>query len=194
MNNHYNSDLHHRHSIRLKGYDYSQAGAYFVTICVHERECLFGEIVDGAMQVNEFGRITAEEWTRTAEIRKEIELGDFVVMPNHFHGILIFPASPSRKGTTRHAPMIEQFGKPVAGSLPTIVRAFKSAVTKRINIFRETPGYPVWQRDYYEHIIRNDADSCRITDYIATNPQRWAEDTLHPDNMNIEVASNVSNR
>ncbi len=99
MDNHYNRDLHHRHSIRLKGYDYSQAGAYFVTICVHGRECLFGEIVDGAMQVNEFGRIAAAEWARTAEIRKEIELGDFVVMPNHFHGILILSDDPSCRGT-----------------------------------------------------------------------------------------------
>jgi hypothetical protein len=86
----FNPDIHHRRSIRLKEYDYSQAGAYFVTLCTHERECLFGEIVDGEMRMNQFGRIIAAEWIRLAELREEIELGESVVMPNHFHGVLIF--------------------------------------------------------------------------------------------------------
>ena len=78
----------HRRSLRLKGYDYSQAGAYFVTICAHDKKCLFGEVMDGEMRVNKMGEILAAEWEKSAEIRVEIEVGPFVVMPNHFHGII----------------------------------------------------------------------------------------------------------
>ena len=191
--NRFNPDIHHRRSIRLKGYDYSQAGAYFVTICVHDRECLFGEIVDGEMRMRQFGHIVAAEWIRTAELRPEIELGEYVVMPNHFHGIVLITDTSYNgeccgdgahcRGTARRAPTEEQFGKPVAGSLPTIIRSFKAAVTKRINEFRESPGLPVWQRNYHEHIIRNEADYNRIAEYVIANPQRWIEDKLHPDNI-----------
>ena len=85
---------------------------------------------------------------------------------------------------------MEQFGKPVAGSLPTIVRSFKSAVTKRINEIRNSPGLPLWQRNYYEHVIRNEADYNRIAEYVATNPQRWEEDKLHPD-INVVYDGNA---
>nr|VFK15997.1 MAG: hypothetical protein BECKLPF1236B_GA0070989_10879 [Candidatus Kentron sp. LPFa] len=84
----YDSETHHRRSIRLRGYDYSQPGAYFLTICTQERECLFGDIVEGEMRLNHAGKIVAEEWRQTAAIRKEIQLDQWVVMPNHFHGIL----------------------------------------------------------------------------------------------------------
>jgi len=183
----FNPDIHHRRSIRLKEYDYSQAGAYFVTLCVYDRECLFGTIVDGDMQMKEFGYIVAAEWIRTAELRSGIELAEYVVMPNHFHGIVVITnESDNRRGTACRAlgaesGMVEQFGKPVAGSLSTITRSFKAAVTRRINAYRDTPGMQVWQRNYHEHIIRNDADYTRIAEYVAYNPQRWVEDTLHPD-------------
>ncbi|MEH2045144.1 hypothetical protein [Nostoc sp.] len=79
---------HHRQSIRLKGYDYASAGGYFITICSHQRECLFGEVVDGTMQLNDFGQIVAEEWERSPNLRQEIKLDAWIVMPNHFHGIV----------------------------------------------------------------------------------------------------------
>jgi len=185
MANRYNRDIHHRRSIRLKGYDYFRAGGYFVTICARDRECLFGEIMNGEMRPNEFGRIVRDEWVRSAEIRAEIELGEYVVMPNHFHGMVMVKC----RGTARRAPTAEQFGKPVSGSLPTVVRSFKSAVTNHINAIRQSPGAPVWQRNYYEHIIRDDADYHRIAEYIADNPRRWAEDTLHPDNVMVGVGA-----
>ncbi len=187
-----NSNHRPRRSVRLKGYDYSQAGAYFVTLCAHNRECLFGDV--GArravpdsvpeMILSNFGDIVVAEWLKTATIHAGIELGEFVVMPNHFHGILILG-----EGTARRAPTIEKFGQPVAGSIPTIIRSFKSAVTKCINEIRNTPGAPVWQRNYYEHIIRNEADYTGIVEYIAHNPQQWAEDSLHPNAINHIVGA-----
>jgi putative transposase len=182
-------DMLHRRSIRLKGYDYAQSGAYFVTLCAHQRACLFGEIVVGArravpdlgtpeMILNGFGNIVVLEWLKTATIHSRIELGEFVVMPNHFHGILILH---NDTGTARRAPTMERFGKPIAGTVPTIIRSFKSAVTKCANEIRNTPGVSIWQRNYYEHIIRNDADHSNIAEYIVNNPLRWAEDSLHPD-------------
>jgi REP element-mobilizing transposase RayT len=189
----------------LKSYDYSAAGAYFVTICAHERESLFGEIVDGEMLPGEYGRIVLTEWLKTGEIRQEVLLGEFVVMPNHFHGILKVNDGATchtgtavyskgmvfvEEGTARRAPTVEQFGKPVAGSLSTILRSFKSSVTKCINEIRNSPGVPVWQRNYFEHVIRDEADYNRIAEYVATNPQRWIEDKLHPSNY---IADNNAN-
>ena len=184
-----------RRSIRLKEYDYSQPGAYFITICTHQREYLFGEIVDGVMQLNEYGQIAREEWMKTALIRGEIELDEFVIMPNHFHGIIwiVDGRGTARcRGTARRAPTgglgetsadftptHEQFGKPVVGSIPTIVRAFKSAVSRRFNLARCTPGNPVWQRNYWEHIIRDEKDLYNAQAYIMNNPAQWESDELH---------------
>ena len=215
-----------RRSVRLKGYDYAQNGAYFVTLCAHQRKCLFGEIVVGArrtkgrqsasslrlggidtavpdsgvpeMILNNFGNIVVSEWLKTATIHSRIELGEFVVMPNHFHGILVLrddegaasgTARREMPGTARRAPTGEQFGKPVAGSVSTIVRSFKSAVTKCINEVRNTPGAPIWQRNYHEHIIRNEADYSNIAEYIANNPQQWAEDSLNSNASNHPVGA-----
>lgn len=185
-------DFHHRRSIRLPGYDYSQQGAYFVTICTQDRMCLFGDIEDGEMTLNQYGSAVQDEWLRTPEIRAEIQTGEFVVMPNHFHGIVLICGGEAdvcrgtacralMECTARRAPTVERFGRPISGSLPTIVRAFKSAVTRRINGIRRTPGEQVWQRNYYEHVIRNEIDYRQITEYIADNPRRWKEDVLHPD-------------
>ena len=182
----------HRRSIRLQGCDYSQAGAYFVTISIQGRACLFGDIENGEMVLNEYGCAVRDEWLKTAEIRAEIQTGEFVVMPNHIHGILVIGMGTAVMGsgtarrarteyTARRAPTTERFGQPIAGSLPTIVRAFKSAATKRINEIRQSPGVPVWQRNYYEHVIRNDTDYRQIAEYISDNPRLWEEDTLHPD-------------
>jgi putative transposase len=139
-----------RHSIRLPEYDYSQAEAYFVTLCVHERACLFGEIVGGAMQLNECGALVASEWSRTAVIRPQVVLDEFVVMPNHFHGIVMLEVS--RRGVLPYARPSFQSPSQTIGA---VIRGFKSATTKRINEIRGTVGVAVWQRNYYEHVIRH---------------------------------------
>jgi REP element-mobilizing transposase RayT len=174
-------DNRRRRSIRLKDYDYAQAGAYFVTICTHDRECLFGEIVSGEIQLNAFGEIVVEEWGRSTEIRREIELDEWVVMPNHLHGIAVIVADPpvhgdsSSVGAHGRAPLHR---KP--RSLGSFIAGFKSVVTTRINTLRGAPGAPVWQRNYYEHVIRNEDDLVRIREYIANNPVQWEIDENNP--------------
>ena len=166
----YNPQIHHRRSIRLKNYDYASSGAYFVTIVTHGRQCLFGAIVDGAMRLNEWGAIVCDEWLKTEIIRPRVQLDVFVIMPNHIHGIIIVnDVDGCCRGTLQRAPTIEQFGKPTSDSIPTIIRLFKSATTKRINEYRNTPAVSVWQRNYYEHIIRNETEWQRIRQYIANN-------------------------
>ena len=169
---------YHRRSIRLKGYDYTQRGIYFVTICTFNRQCLFGEILDGKMRLNEWGQIVLNEWERSAVIRPEIQLDKFVVMPNHVHGIIVL--NDDGRGTARRAPTREQFGKPVAHSVPTIIRSFKSAVTKYINEIQHVPNAPIWQRNYYEHIIRDENEFNRVRQYIIDNPAQWENDRNNP--------------
>ncbi len=173
-----------RRSIRLRAYDYAQSGAYLVTICAHQRRCLFGEIANGEMQLSPYGEIVREEWFRSAEIRREIELypEEFVVMPNHIHGIIWIVEyggpndSQERVGATGRSPR-----GPPPRSLASFIAGFKSAATRRINALRGTPGAPVWQRNYYEHIIRDELALHHIRDYIATNPARWATDRENPN-------------
>lgn len=144
-----------------------------MTICTQNRECLLGETVDGEIQLNVYGKVVQKEWLNTAAIRPYVYVDTFVIMPNHFHGILFI--MDDGRGTTRRAPT-RIFGKPEIGSLPTIVRAFKSAVTKRINILRNTPGIPCWQRNYYEHVIRDEYDLNNTRQYILDNPANWETD------------------
>lgn len=174
----YNPDIHHRRSIRLKEYDYTQAGAYFITIVTYQREPLFGEIMNGVMNLNPLGEIARREWFKTAELRPYIELyeDEFVVMPNHAHGILWMNDDSTVGAERRSAPTTMPHVD--AGSLGAVVRAYKSAVTYAINAARQTRGMAVWHRNYYEHIIRDEADLKRIRDYIANNPLKWTEDTL----------------
>jgi len=179
-----------RRSIRLPGYDYSQPGAYFVTICAQAGECLFGEVAGGEMALSDLGRIAVEEWLQTPIVRPYVQLDEFIVMPNHVHAILCIVDDDVRggtgrgsgRGTARRAPTgtERRFGHPIAGSLPTIVGAFKSAVTKRINRIRDTPAARVWQRGYYEHVIRDQEALNRIRSYIVTNPRRWDRDSQNP--------------
>lgn len=177
----YDPQIHHRRSIRLKGYDYTQAGAYFITICSHHREHIFGEIVNGEMKLNSWGEIVRAEWFKTAALRPYVELYDdeFVVMPNHGHGIIWLIENVGAR--RRRAPM-EQFRKPVSGSIPTIIRAYKSAVTYAINKLGNSRGSVIWQRNYYEHVIRNDRELDLITKYIEYNPLNWQLDRDNPEN------------
>jgi REP element-mobilizing transposase RayT len=139
----YNREIHHRRSVRLKGYDYSQPGAYFVTVCTWNKECLFGRIVDGEMHLNDYGKVVQEEWLRSAEIRREIMLDEWVIMPNHIHAIVVI--TDFRRGDRPVARTKDQSSRPTGPkpeSLSSLMAGFKSAVTKRINIHRNTPRCP----------------------------------------------------
>jgi REP element-mobilizing transposase RayT len=184
---------HHRRSIRLKGYDYAQPGAYFITICTQDRAYLFGEVVDGEMRLNEYGKVVEFTWHDLVNHVSGIALDAFVVMPNHVHGIVIItdgPAAttavgagsepaptepaPTEPAPTEPAPTLNRHG------LPEIVRQFKTFSARRINALRGTLGVPVWQRNYYEHVIRDEESLSRIRQYILENPARWAVDRENP--------------
>ncbi len=129
------------------------------------------------MHLNKFGRIVEEEWNKTGKIRPNIEIDKYVIMPNHLHGIIIVNC----RSTLQRAPMYERYEKPMSNSIPTIVRLFKSSITQKINILRNTPGFPIWQRNYYEHIIRDEDDYLNISRYIENNPLKWELDKYYGD-------------
>lgn len=174
----YEPGKHHRRSIRLKGYDYTGSGAYYVTIVTHRRACLFGEIVNGEMRLSEVGRITEACWRAIREHFPQAELGAFVVMPNHIHGILILhghAAESPHVGAQHVAPLHGPSPRVIPGSVGAIVRAYKSSVTRQI--VQHRGGAPViWQRNYYEHIIRDERDHQNVYNYILANPFNWETD------------------
>lgn len=172
-----------RRSIRLPEYDYTQSGAYNITICTHARTRLFGEIVDGALCLNRFGEVVEECWREIPDHNHPAELDAFVVMPNHIHGIIVLGQRGPGRGTACRAPT-ERFGEPVPGSLPTLLRSFKSAATTRINQLRGTPGGRVWQRGYYERVIRNERELSAVRRYVVDNPLKWELDPENPANAN----------
>lgn len=204
----YNPEIHRRRSTRLRGYDYSLRGAYFVTICSVNRVCLFGEIVNGEIRLHQAGLTVQECWEEIPAHFPDVELDAFVVMPNHVHGIIVVSAgkgsacrdrsmasiSTTCRGpkVTCRAPMAERFGRPVPGSVPTVIRSFKSAATKRTNQMRRCPGARLWQRNYWEHIIRNETELSRLREYVLTNPMRWELDRLHPDQTGFGVGGSGS--
>jgi REP element-mobilizing transposase RayT len=189
----YNPDKHHRRSIRLRGYDYSSPGAYFITICTHQRECLFGEIIAGKMHLNELGKVTQNYWQRLP-LHFMVELDGFIVMPNHLHGILLLGDKLGRgeafgtrivksgeNSCPNASPLQPNGTKP--GSIGAIIQNFKSISTQKINrLFYRSNHRQVWQRNYYEHIIRNEKSLHDIRQYIHQNPISWQQDQLHPDN------------
>ena len=170
----YNPEIHPRRSIRLKRYDYTQTGAYFITICSDQRKHIFGEVSDGDVKLSSWGEIARREWFKTADLRTYVDLfeDEYVVMPNHIHGIIWIN---NMEGSTNRS-VREKFGKPVSGSIPTIVRAYKSAVTYLINQNSNGEKKTVWQANYYEHVIRNDRELELIARYIMYNPHNWQED------------------
>jgi len=187
----YNPEIHHRRSIRLKGYDYTQPGAYFVTFCAYQRLHLFGEVVNGEVILNGRGKIARDEWFKTAELRPYVKLyeDEFVIMPNHGHGIIwiVDEVDEGRPVGIRRRRIptdnIEKFGKPVKGSIPTVVRAYKSAVTYAVNKLENQRGAVLWQKKYYEHIIRNERELNNITQYIRNNPLNWQLDRDNAQNI-----------
>jgi putative transposase len=213
----YDPEKHKRRSIRLKGYDYAQAGSYFITICTHQRQCLFGQVVEGQMQLNAIGLAVQARWQTLPQNFPNLILDTWVIMPNHIHGILcldpnprrgdafgtesmrspqISPpnASPSGSGTSitpppqispPNASPVEASSIPPRGtqshSIAAIVQNFKSISTRKINQLQNTPGQIIWQRNYHEHIIRDDNTQQLIRTYIRNNPAHWDLDQLHPD-------------
>lgn len=173
----YDPEKHRRHSIRLKGYDYSQPGSYYVTICAFDGHYLFGDISHGRMILNKYGNIARQEWLRTEKIRKNVRLDAFVVMPNHLHGIIVITSVNNGRGVLQYAPATA-FQSP-SNNLGAIICGYKSAVTKQINELNDQNGDKVWQRNYYDHIIRNRQDLNRVRKYIRDNPKNWKEDKLN---------------
>ncbi|HMB15480.1 MAG TPA: transposase [Pelovirga sp.] len=195
----YNAEVHRRRSIRLRDFDYTHVGAYFMTICAWQRECLFGEMVDGVLRLNVFGEIVQKCWVDMPNHFPNVELDVFTVMPNHVHGIIMIndpvgerhasPDFPIRimtqagaNGRATHASPLRGAG-PIPRSIGAMVGAFKSAVTKHINHQRNNPGAPVWQRNYYERVIRDEAELHAVRQYINDNPIKWAEDENHPTRL-----------
>ncbi len=189
----YHPDIHHRRTIRLRDYDYSSAGAYFVTICTGQRECLFGEVVGGVMRVNECGQTVTTIWDSLPQRYPGLEVDAFVVMPNHLHGIIVIHPvgaiheSPglSESSDCRELPGVNGSTGAIhelplrrrrAMLLSKVVGFLKMNSAKRINQWRDNPGAAVWQRNYHEHVIRDEGDLAAIRDYIASNPSRWDED------------------
>lgn len=162
---------HHRKSLRLPGYDYSQGGTYFITICTHSREYLFGEIQNGEMKLNELGNIVHDIWKSLPQ-HHPVELDAIQIMPNHVHFILLI--SSVGRGIARNAPT---FGGVTSGSLPCVIRSFKSECSKQIHYL--FPNVHIWQRNYHEHIVRDDGDLNRIREYIIDNPVNWENDEMH---------------
>ncbi len=154
-----------RRNPRIKGYNYSQDGYYFLTICSTHREEIFSTIAEGKVALTEIGKIIDREWRRSSDIRKEIELDSFVIMPNHVHAIVHILETSGRF----HSKGLEK------KSLSSLITGFKSSVTKIVR----TQGLIIvspWHRGYYEHIIRDVAELYRIREYIASNPIRWEYD------------------
>ncbi|MBI5412118.1 transposase [Candidatus Peregrinibacteria bacterium] len=202
----YNPGIHHRRSIRLKGYDYSQNGAYFITICAQNRECLFGEIVDEKIKLNDAGKMIDVQWDALLNRFSNIQLDEYVVMPNHFHGIIAIVqivgaplvGAQNRVGCgteiragTRPAPTDAQIptdtpNVSVGATNPTIgdiIGAFKSITTHEYVNGVKTRHWPffdkkLWQRNYYENIVRDKNSLNRIREYIINNPKNWKQDEL----------------
>jgi putative transposase len=198
----YDPAKHHRRSIRLTRYDYSQMGAYFVTVCAHERTCLFGDVADPDMRLNDAGRLVQAAWDELPGRFPGVELDAFVVMPNHVHGIVVIvrgavqgaeiPGAASSAPTLPWEPgaatgpgavgagLALPAPTPATATLGHVMRAFKSISALYVNRQLKRSG-PLWQRNYYERIIRDETELQRIREYIETNPARWADDSENPD-------------
>lgn len=175
-------NMHHRRSVRLQGYDYSQVGAYFVTVCTQARAFLFGDVVDGVMRVNDAGRMVEQCWLAVSNHFPHVDLDAFVVMPNHVHGIIVITDRAVGAKNVSPLPGDNTAERRPSGapskSIGSIVRGFKIGVTKWFRKNTATPA--VWQRNYYEHIIRDEESLIRIRQYILDNPARWAFDRENP--------------
>lgn len=177
-----------RRSVRLQGYDYAEAGAYFVTVCTHGRLPILGDVHDGFMDLSALAEVVAECWRWLGEQYRYVAIDEFVVMPDHLHGIVLINdtlAEPERgvvgrggaaMGGSRTAPTGRLESNERRKPLGRLVGAFKTISTKRVNALRGEPGAQLWQRNYYEHVIRGERALNRIRQYIIDNPMRWHDD------------------
>jgi putative transposase len=186
----YNSDIHHRRTIRLQGYDYSQKGGYFVTIVTQNRECLFGNIEKGKMVLSKAGDMIRQIWCELPDTFFNIKLDEFIIMPNHIHGIIIVKASFVKKDKDEKSAYRKGAGTRPAFSgitIGDIVGSFKSITTHKyilgVKNYKWIRFYKkLWQRNYWEHIIRNDNELNSIREYIINNPLKWEIDEENPYN------------
>jgi putative transposase len=169
---HYGS-VHHRRSLRLDRWDYRELSVYFVTITTRARATLLGAVADGEVMLSPFGEIARQKWVHSAVLREGVELDLFVVMPNHVHGLVVLRPPPRLPDLPRDARFASR-------SLGALVGGFKAATSRRINDLRGTPGRPVWQRNYYDRIVRDEDELDAIRAYIGDNPSRWSQDPEHP--------------
>lgn len=180
-----------RKSIRWKGYDYTQEGAYYITVCAFESRQFFGQVENGQMMLNEIGRIVQACWDAIPDHMAHVDIDEFVVMPNHMHGIVVIRerAAGARAGARHdapvHAPAAPAPGRPPGippGALGQIVASFKSSVSRQVYRDGLLPrNVPVWQRNYWDHVIRDAAEYARIAEYIRNNPAKWDRDRFNRD-------------
>lgn len=180
----YDRDKHHRRSIRLKEYDYRQFGAYFVTVCTQNRACLFGAVAAGEMQLNNAGEISKATWNELPARFPSVGLDAFVVMPNHIHGVIIVGAQFIAPSDGFGTAAIDQGVMNHAPTLGEMMRAYKAVSTRSIRQ-AGTPDF-AWQRNYYEHVIRDEESLNRIRQYIHDNPARWEFDRENPVATTLE--------
>jgi len=184
----YDPDRHHRRSIRLREYDYSSVGAYFVTICTHGRACLLGEVKDGEMRLNEAGRMVSEGWLKLPDKFPAVALDEYMIMPNHFHGIICIVGAPlaapdfELRYLNRGAEITNQGAASSAPTFGSIMRVFKSMSAIDVNRLLDRSGVPVWQRNYYERVIRDERELDAARKYILENPIKWDLDRENPQN------------
>ena len=170
---------HHRRSIRKQGFDYSSHGAYFITLCAHHHQCIFGHVEQDRVRLNGIGQIVESCWNEIPSHSAHAQLDYFVIMPNHLHGIILLVGAQHAAPISTES--VEPHKGPLSGSLPTIVRSFKSATTRRINQRRRIPGTPLWQRNFFERIIRDEDELFSIREYIHYNPRKWCMDRENPE-------------
>ncbi len=168
-----------RKQIRLRYFDYALSGAYYITICSHEKKCIFSDIEDDVVILSPIGKIIEEEWRKTHDVRPSVIIDDFVIMPNHIHAIIIFADGKGTNEIPDTDSPFRSLGGSEGESVSAIISQVKSIVTKRA---RRELGFnsEIWQRSFYEHIIRDDNDMRRIRDYIKLNPLEWHLDQEHP--------------
>ena len=192
MNQMYNSEKHHRRSIRLKGYDYSLAGTYFVTICVKERKCVFGDVQNSNVVLSPIGEIVYQCWNEIPNNFNSVKLYVFIVMPNHLHGIVVMTNDCSRgvqlNAPTRNASNFYGLISPKQKTLSVIIRTFKAAVTTLCR--KNNYHFFELQRNYYEHIVRNEDELNRIREYIINNPLQWQFDKENPNRIQDNTYDN----
>ena len=162
-----------RQSVRLENFDYSQIGHYFVTVCAYEKRMLFGSVAHGVVELSVVGRIAQSAWTQIPEHFRDLDLGEFVIMPNHMHGIVSIMPRARHAVPLPDKARLEGFSSPVAGSIATIVRSYKAEVTRRVRAELRDSSFIAWQRGFYEHVIRNSREYSDAERYIVENPGRF---------------------